>query len=179
MDNNEKIALLVVDVQNALVDENPYKKEDFIGNLVRLIEVCRQNEVEVIYVQHNEEDSEFQYGSKGWEIYAAVKPIEGEKIFHKNYNSSFRGTGLREYLETKGITSLIITGMQTEYCIDTTVKVAFEYGYTLILPEETNTTFDRKGFSGKDLYEYYNFSIFKNRFGTVESLEKTLERLKR
>ncbi len=67
--------------------------------------------------------------------------------------------------------------MQTEFCIDTTCKVAFEYGYNLIIPEKTNTTFKNGNISAKDLYEFYNFNIFNGRFAAVESLEKTIGRI--
>jgi nicotinamidase-related amidase len=80
-------------------------------------------------------------------------------------------------LNTIGIDQLVITGMQTDYCIDTTCKVAFEYGFKLIIPEKTNTTFDNDYVSAEDLYNHYNFSIFDGIFGTVESMENTIKRL--
>ena len=80
-------------------------------------------------------------------------------------------------MDNKGITQLIVTGMQTEYCIDTTCKVAFEYGFKVIIPEKANTTFDNGKISAKDLYEHYNFNIFNNRFGIVESIENTIKKL--
>ena len=68
--------------------------------------------------------------------------------------------------------------MQTDYCIDTTVKVAFEYGFKLIIPEKTNTTFDNGNILAKDLYNHYNFNIFNNRFGAVTSIENTIKKIK-
>ncbi|PRR82518.1 hypothetical protein CLVI_16530 [Clostridium vincentii] len=67
--------------------------------------------------------------------------------------------------------------MQTEYCFDTTCKIAFEYGYKVIIPEKTNTTFNNGNILAKDLYEYYNFKIFNGRFGVVEGIDNTIERL--
>jgi nicotinamidase-related amidase len=68
--------------------------------------------------------------------------------------------------------------MQTEYCIDTTCRVAFEKGYALVMPEKTNTTFDNDMLSGKQIYEYHNFNIFKNRFADVKSLESVITAIK-
>ncbi|MBZ9626287.1 isochorismatase family protein [Clostridium sp. FP2] len=62
---------------------------------------------------------------------------------------------LIDYLDNEGIDQLIITGIQTEYCIDTTCKVAFEYGFKMIIPEKTNTTFNNGNILAKDLYEHY------------------------
>ncbi|GGH27338.1 cysteine hydrolase family protein [Paenibacillus segetis] len=172
-------ALLVVDVQNALVWAQPFEIETIINNIKRLIEVSRENNVEVIYIQHSDPiGDELEPNSEGWKIYDEISPNPNETVINKNYNSAFRGTNLHEYLDSKDIDQLIITGMQTEYCIDTTCKVAFEYGFKLVIPEKSNTTFDNGSFSAKGLYEYYNFNIFNHRFGIVEKIEDTIERIK-
>jgi len=174
----EKMALLVIDFQNALVLAKPFDIEKVISNIKRIIKTCRENNVEVIYVQHNEKiGDELEPNSEGWKIYKEVSPNADEKIINKTYNSAFKETNLKEYLDNKGINQLVITGMQTEFCIDTTCKVAFEYGYNLIIPEKTNTTFKNGNISAEDLYEFYNFNIFNGRFATVESMEKTIERI--
>lgn len=171
-------ALLVVDVQNALVEEKPYEIEKVLENIKKLIKACRESNTEVIYVQHNDKDGgELEIGAHGWKIYEEIAPEDGEKIINKNYNSAFKETELKEYLKEKGIEQLIITGMQTDYCIDATCKVAFEYGFKLIIPEKTNTTFDNGKISAEDLYEHYNFNIYKDRFGIVEGIEDTIKRI--
>ncbi|WP_026883444.1 cysteine hydrolase family protein [Clostridium akagii] len=174
----EKMALLVIDFQNALVLAKPFDVEEVISNIKRLIKTCRENNVEVIYVQHNDEiGDELEPNSEGWKIYEEVSPNADEKIINKTYNSAFKETNLKQYLDNKGINQLVITGMQTEFCIDATCKVAFEYGYNLIIPEKTNTTFKNGNISAKDLYEFYNFNIFNGRFAKVESMEKTIGRI--
>ena len=67
---------------------------------------------------------------------------EGEMIFDKTVNSPFRDTGLLEYLQSKGETELIATGLQTDYCMDATVKCGFEHGFKVYVPACTNSTFD-------------------------------------
>ncbi|WP_341458745.1 isochorismatase family protein [Clostridium vincentii] len=132
----------------------------------------------MIYIQHTDKiGGELELNSYGWNIYEEISPTATEKIICKNYNSAFKETSLREYLDNKGINQLIITGMQTEYCFDTTCKIAFEYGYKVIIPEKTNTTFNNGNILAKDLYEYYNFKIFNGRFGVVEGIDNTIERL--
>lgn len=138
----KKLALLVIDVQNVLVYGKPFAIDEIISNIKTLLNISRENNVEVIYVQHNGKvGSEIEPNSDGWQIYEKIKPNPNEKIFFKNYNSAFKETNLHEYLKSKDINELIITGMQTDYCIDTTVKVAFEHGFQIIIPEKTNTTF--------------------------------------
>lgn len=175
----ENTALLVVDVQNALVLAKPFDVEKIVSNIKKLIDTCREKGVEVIYIQHSDDiGEELEPNTEAWQIYKDIRPDDNETVINKHYNSAFRGTRLKEYLEEKGIHQLIITGMQTEYCVDTTCKVAFEYGYKLIMPEKTNTTFDNGSMLAEDLYTYYNFNIFKGRFAIVEDIEKTIQRIK-
>lgn len=171
-----KMALIVVDFQEGLVAENPFNKENTINNIELLIKECRDNNVEVIYARHDGgKGDELEFGSKGWQIYNQVAPEKGEKIIEKQYNSAFKNTELKEYLDEKSIDTIVLAGMQTEYCIDTTCKVAFEHNFKLIIPEETNTTFDNEFMSGKDIYEYYNFKIWKNRFAKLEKVQNVIE----
>lgn len=173
-----KVALLVVDVQRGLVLQSPFKVDNIIDNIGELIKKCRTCGIEVVYVQHNgEEGSSLEKDSEGWQIYNKIAPKNSEKIIDKNKNSAFKDTDLKEYLDEKDIDTIILVGMQTEYCIDTTCKIAYEYGYNIIIPEETNTTFDNEKLTAKDIYEHYNFNIFKDRFATVEKFDKTIERV--
>ena len=174
----EKIALLVIDVQNALVLAKPFAVEEVISNIKNLIKTCRESNVEVIYIQHNDKvGDELEPNSEGWKIYGEISPNVNEEVINKNYNSAFKETNLKKHLDYRKINQLIITGMQTEYCFDTTCKVAFEYGFKVIIPEKTNTTFNNGNILAKDLYEHYNYNIFNGRFGIVESIEKTMKRL--
>ena len=172
----KNIGLLIVDVQEALVNGNPFNKETTINNIELLIKECRANNVEVIYVRHDGgTGDELEQGTKGWQIYNQIAPIDGEKIIEKRHCSSFRNTELQSYLNEKNIETIILVGMQTEYCIDTTCKVAFEHGFNVIIPEESNTTLDNESMSGKDIYEYYNFKIWNNRFATVKKLQDVIK----
>jgi nicotinamidase-related amidase len=72
----------------------------------------------------------------------------------------------------------MIIGLQTNYCIDATVKSAFERGYTVIIPEGTNTTFDNDYMTGETTVRYYNEDIWEELVESV-SLEEALEMLDR
>lgn len=72
----------------------------------------------------------------------------------------------------------MIIGLQTNYCIDATVKSAFERGYTVIIPEGANTTFDNDYMTGETTVRYYNEDIWEELVESV-SLEEALEMLER
>jgi nicotinamidase-related amidase len=171
-----KSVLMVVDVQTALVKEHPYNEQKVIDNIKELISIARDNKKEVLYVRHDDgKGGELEYGTDGWQIYADVAPNNSELIFEKQYNSAFHKTGLRGYLESKEIDIIILVGLQTEYCIDATCKSAFDYGYKVIIPEETNTTFDNEYLSGNKLYEFYNYKIWNKRFANVIPVEDVIK----
>lgn len=174
----KNIALLVVDVQTMLIEEHPYNEQRVIENIQRLISVAREKEKEVLYVRHDDGVGEdLEYGSDGWQIYHKITPLPKEQIFEKHYNSAFVKTGLKEYLDRNEIDTLILVGLQTEYCIDATCKSAFEHGYKIIIPEGTNTTFDNEYLSGQKLYEFYNYKIWNKRFADVLPLDQILNLL--
>jgi len=100
--------------------------------------------------------------------------LPDEKIFEKQYNSAFRKTKLREHLDEIGIKNIILCGMQTEYCLDATCKVAFEYEYKVTIPQSTTTTFDNALANGKELSEYYENKIWNNRYAQVISMKQVL-----
>lgn len=166
-------ALLVVDVQTGLVESHPYHEKLFIENLKRTITYCRNNGIEVIYVRHDDgAGSELERNSAAWQIYKEIVPQNNEKIFDKTVCSSFHSTGLKEYLDEKHIENLILMGMQTEYCIDTTCKVAFEYGYRVYVPENTVATFDHPDITAETLNHFYLYTIWNNRFAKVISMDE-------
>ena len=153
--------LLVVDMQKCLVDEELYDYDSFLDKTVKLIDAARKNRVEVIYVQHDAgPGSGLSAGDEGFEIADRVSPEKGEKIFIKTINSCFGNKEFKEYMEQQEDKRLMIIGLQTNYCIDATVKSAFERGYEVIIPEGTNSTFDNDYMTGETTVRYYNKDVW-------------------
>ena len=170
--------LLVVDMQKGIVDEELYDYESFMDRTVRLVEAARKNNVEVIFVQHDAgEGSGLSAGDEDFEIIDQVRPRHGEKVFIKKINSCFGNVDFREYMEKQEDRRLMIIGLQTNYCIDATVKSAFERGFEVIIPEGTNSTFDNDYMTGETTVRYYNDDVWE---GIVDSvtIEEAMEMLK-
>lgn len=167
-----KRALLVIDIQTLLVEAKPFVIAECLKVWQEAIAVCREKGIEVIYIRHN--DEELITGSRGWAIDKAVAPQAGEKIFDKHYNSAFKETGLQAYLDSQEIEHVIMMGMATNYCVDTTVKVAFELGYHVSVIENATTTFDEEDLTADQLVKHYK-SIWNGRFAQVADLETILK----
>ena len=172
------MVLLVVDTQVLITNEKLYNFNEFIRNVEILINTARKNNIEVIYVRHDDgENSELTKGKSGFEIYEKFKPYNKEKIFDKKVNSAFKESGLLEYLTRKNEKDIIIVGLQTDYCIDATIKGGFEHGFNIIVPAYTNTTVDNLFISSEQSYKYYNEFMWNGRYAECISLDETLKRM--
>ena len=170
------MVLLVVDTQKLITTPDLYDFNGFEDAVKTLIAAARENNVEVIYVRHDDGvGAELTKGTPGFEIYEGFNPQPGEKIFDKTVNSSFKGTGLLEYLREKNVQTVVVAGLQTDYCIDATIKCGFEHGFKMIVPSNTNSTFDNKYMSAEQTYSYYNEFMWNRRYAECISFEKALE----
>lgn len=173
-----RTALLIVDVQNDMIQDEPYRKDAFLEGLRQLLAAARRGRTEVIHIQHDGgKGGELEAGTPGFEVHPAVQPLDDEIAFVKTRNSAFLGTPLQEYLGGKGIGTLILCGMQTEYCIDATCKSALERGYRVIVPKGGTTTYDNGFFTAETLCRYYEEAIWDGRFASVLPVDTVCEML--
>ncbi len=164
--------LLIIDTQKLITNSALYNFEEFRSNVKTLIKAARENSVEIIYVRHDDgEGAALTKGTEGFEIFDEFAPAEGERVFDKTVNSAFRDTGLLEYLREQGENQVMIVGLQTDYCIDASVKAAFEHGFEVIVPENCNTTFDNDFMTGEQTYRYYNEFMWNGRYAQCVSFE--------
>lgn len=173
------MVLLVIDTQKLITNEKLYCFETFVTNVKKLIASARANHVQVIYVRHDDGvGKELTIGADGYDIYKDFEPLNGEKIYDKRVNSAFKETGLLEYLTAAGETEIIITGLQTDYCIDANVKCGYEHGFHVIVPEKANTTVDNRYMTAEESYHYYNDFMWKDRYAECISVDKVVERMR-
>ena len=169
--------LIVIDIQKGITDERLYDFDGFIRNVTNIIDAARKNNVEVIYVQHDDgPGTGFSFGDKDFEIADQVAPKENEKIFIKTINSCFGNNDLANYLRESREKDLMIVGLQTNFCIDASVKSAFERGYKVIIPKGTNSTFDNDYMTGEITVRYYNEDVWEKLVDAV-TFEEALDML--
>lgn len=170
------MVLLVVDTQKLITNDKLYQFSLFENCVKKLIQQARFKGIEVIFVRHDDgEGNELTKGTEGFEIYDVFQPINDELVFDKTVNSSFNGTGLLEYLKEKDENTIMIVGLQTDYCIDATIKCGFEHGFKMIVPANTNSTFDNEFMSAEMTYKYYNEFMWNGRYAECISFEEALE----
>ena len=142
-----KEALLIIDVQNDYFPgganelSHPFEAENRIRQLIAESRTCGRP---VIYIQHFNppDDTFFLEGTYGAEISDRIRPADNDKVIIKRYPNSFLETDLDEYLRSIGATELIICGMMTHMCVDTTVRAAMDYGYSVKVVADACATMD-------------------------------------
>lgn len=108
------------------------------------------------------------------------KGITDERLYNfdgfiKTVNSCFGNAELEDYLSDSGVKDLMIVGLQTNFCIDASVKSAFERGYRVIIPEGTNSTFDNDYMNSEKTYKYYNEMMWPERFASCITVDEAIK----
>src|SRR6476659_203290 len=111
LENRPNTALLVVDVQNAVVGE-AHERDAVVANIGSLVEKARQEQVPVVWVQHS--DDELERGSDDWRIVSELAPDDAEPLVEKNYNDSFDETRRAPLLSGLRVGHLVVVGAQTD-----------------------------------------------------------------
>lgn len=140
-------ALLIIDVQVGFNDafwgsrNNPNAE----ANIAKLLSYWRSAGRPVVHIRHDSTtpSSPLHPSNPGNAIKPEVAPMRSEKVFGKNVNSGFIGTGLEEYLRAEKIGDLVIVGLTTDHCVSTTTRMAGNIGFGVKLVADATATFDR------------------------------------
>jgi nicotinamidase-related amidase len=145
-------ALLIVDVQRMLVDELPLERRTaFVSTLNSLLGRARAAGVAVVYVRHDGGATELTVGTPEWQIASEIAPRSNEPVVDKRFRDAFRETNLAEVLASVGADHLVVGGMQTEFCVDATIREAERRGYRVTLVEDGHATYAVDGTSEEQI----------------------------
>ena len=141
-------ALIIIDIQNDYFEGGNCELVNPMEASLKakeLLEYFRENQMPVFHVQHinlRKGATYFLPNTKGVEIHENVKPFENEIIIQKNFPNSFLETNLEVELEKLSVTELVICGMMSHMCIDSTTRAAFDLGFDCIVAHDACTTKD-------------------------------------
>jgi len=146
------VALLIIDVQETF-DEPRWGRRNNPGaeaNVARLLDAWRAAGRPVFHVRHLNltPGSSFHPDAPGSRIKALVRPLYGEPLIEKTVNSAFIGTDLEERLRRARVTAVVITGLTTNHCVETTARMAGNLGFDTYFVSDATATFDRVGPDG-------------------------------
>jgi nicotinamidase-related amidase len=146
-----KACLLVIDMQNEFLEDDGaiffHYGAEIVPNVKRLIAACREASIPVVFTGHVHEDPAVDggmtaewwplikegrcliKGSRGAEIYSGLRPRRTDKVIWKHRYSAFYNTDLEIILRGMGVTDLIITGVLTNVCCESTARDAFFHDF--------------------------------------------------
>ncbi len=152
-----KTALVIIDVQVGLFDEAYDEDRDVLEHIQDLIARAHEAGSPVVYVQHNGWSGHpLEPGVPGYAIHPSIAPSEGDLVVQKRASDSFYETTLQRELDALGVTHVVITGAQTEFCVDTTCRRAASLGYDVTLVADGHTTGDRDTMTTAQIVAYHN-----------------------
>ncbi len=153
-----KTALLVIDVQQGLCEGEhaAFDSQQVIDRINRVAEEARAAGALVIFIQHESAAGDLEYGTDAWQLARGLRVDPGDLRMRKTTPDSFHRTELEQILRGHGVTDLVICGMHTEFCIDTTTRRALALGYPVVLVADAHTTEDREHLSASQIIRHHN-----------------------
>ncbi len=127
----------------------------------RLLADFRKRELPVIHVQHisNRQGAGFFLsGSDGVNFNENVAPRENETVIQKNFPNSFRSTDLNNILQKDGIKQIVVCGMMSHMCVNSTVRAAVDLGYRCIVAHDACAT-RSLAFQGEEISADYVHAV--------------------
>lgn len=156
-----KTALLVIDVQQGLCEgeHNAFESQQVIGRINTVTEKARAAGAVVVFIQHESESGFMAAGSREWQIADGLHLEPADLCIRKTTPDAFNRTELHEVLKEHGINDLVICGMQTEFCVDTTTRRALALGYPVVLVEDAHTTEANAHLSAAQIIQHHNDTL--------------------
>lgn len=180
-------ALILIDVQESF-RHRPYWSEQelprFLERTHALLDGARSQGVPVVRILHS--DGPEQADNPFSKVSGLVRPLEGLRQveaaaeFVKHRHSALVGTGLTVWLHQHGINRLIIAGIRTEQCCETTTRHASDEGFEVDYVTEATLTFAMTQPDGSTLAPrelmLRTETVLKDRFATICTVEEAIER---
>ncbi|QKV19339.1 cysteine hydrolase family protein [Oricola thermophila] len=182
-----RTALILVDVQQVFLEweaggmrrNNP----GAVGNIAALLAAFRREGMAVFHVRHasRKAGSAFNPENPGYAPMDEAREAGGEPVIVKHVNSAFIGTDLEAQLRARDIGTLVIAGITTNHCVETTTRMAGNLGFDARLVSDACYTFDRTGFDGRtesaETIHAMTLSNLNGEFATIETTENLLAAL--
>ncbi len=154
-------AVLVIDVQQGLC-EGKEAAHDCAGVIERINRVTRKARAAgapVFFIQHESQDGYLEHGSDGWQLATGLEAQASDVRVRKTTPDSFLNTGLADQLQAGGINTLVVCGMHTEFCVDTTTRRALALGYPVILVSDAHTSAGNSAIGPEQVIAHHNATL--------------------
>ena len=154
-------ALLIIDVQQALFagELAVFEAARVVDTINIAIAKARSARVLVVLIQHETDDGQFVYGSPGWQLADGLRVDPGDLRVRKRSPDSFHKTELKELLDQHAVDQLVVCGLQSDFCVDTTTRRALALGYPVTLVADGHSTARNSVLSAAQISAHHNETL--------------------
>ena len=165
-------ALLIIDVQQALCsgEYECFEIGRVINTINDLSARARKTGVPVVLIQHEESGSPLAHGAAGWQLAEGLETSPKDLRVRKTTGDSFYQTNLQKLLPKEDFERLVICGLQTDYCVNATVRQALKLGYDVVLAGDAHSTVDNGNLTAEDIIAEHNKDL-KRLTGSVARID--------
>ena len=159
--NTLHTAILVIDVQQALCsgEYKAFESERVIENINAVTRKARSAGAPVVMIQHESPGGPLDFGTDGWRLADGLEVLPTDILLRKKATDSFHQTELHHLLQERGIKDLVICGLQSEFCVDTTTRRALALGYPVVLVADGHSTLSNSVLSAAQISAHHNETL--------------------
>ena len=171
-------AVLVIDVQQGLCEGEgaAHGVPQLIDHLNTVTARARAAGVPVLFIQHESGPGYLAHGTPAWQLAEGLHHTPGDLRVRKTTPDSFLRTDLGERLQALGVRELVICGMHSEFCVDTTTRRALALGYPVRLVADAHTSAGNAALSPAQVIAHHNATLSNiSSFGPRVTLVNTAE----
>jgi nicotinamidase-related amidase len=182
-------ALLVVDAQESFKARGAAFWEsrgpkDFERHIIALVSGFREAGRPIYFILHTDADPGFSTDSEYFRVMDFLAYQPGEPLLIKQVHNAFTGTHLLPLLIGSGINKVVICGIRTEQCCETTARVASDLGFDVDYVTQATLTFPLlHPFSGETLtveqIQARTEAVLHKRFARIKTVQSVLQDLGR
>jgi nicotinamidase-related amidase len=154
-------AVLVIDVQQGLC-EGEGAAFDCVGTISRINSVTEKARIAgapVVFIQHESNSGYLEHGSDAWQLANGLKVLAKDLKVRKTTPDSFLRTNLEETLLRLQIEKLVVCGMHSEFCVDTTTRKALALGFPVVLVSDAHTSAGNAAISAEQVIAHHNATL--------------------
>jgi nicotinamidase-related amidase len=185
-----KSCLLLIDIQESFRPRPYFTERDVPGYLEAqnaLIEGAQRHGVPIVRILHVDgpkvAGNSFALESGHVRPLDGLRAVEPAATFHKARHSALVGTGLDVWLTQNGVQRIVVSGIRTEQCCETTARHASDLGFSVDYVTDATLTFDMKNEDGSVLsaadIKQRTATVLKDRFATICTAAQAVERMAR
>lgn len=154
-------ALLIIDMQQGLCEgENrAFESDEVIARINQVANRLRECGVPIVFIQHGSTTGYLEHGTREWQLADGLQAQTGDLRVRKKTPDAFLNTDLDALLRSRGVEEVIVCGMHTEFCVDTTARRALALGYPVTLVADAHTSAGNAVLTPRQVIDHHNATL--------------------